>query len=302
MIKLPSGLEIKNLIDDLRIFSWEACETLLYYSQILKESTDKSNIIKNDNYDDPVTIADLKVNEIIVNRLNNKYKGIDWQILSEENVKSDIGNVDSTAKWVWVLDPLDGTKDFIQGTTNYSMHLALNYKQKPIIGIVLIPEKDELWIADGEKTWCEKRNGSLFMPNFSKNKSLQEMVLVTSKNHRNKTLNNLIDKISFNEVKIMGSIGCKIASIVRGDSDLYICLSLPGKSSPKDWDFAAPEAILKAAGGAVTNLDNQKLSYGKSNFEQGGVIVASNNIFKHESICLEIKEIIKKYDLYPSDF
>ena len=302
MIKLPSGLEIKNLIDDLRIFSWEACETLLYYSQILKESTDKSNIIKNDNYDDPVTIADLKVNEIIVNRLNNKYKGIDWQILSEENVKSDIGNVDSTAKWVWVLDPLDGTKDFIQGTTNYSMHLALNYKQKPIIGIVLIPEKDELWIADGEKTWCERRNGSLFMPNFSKNKSLQEMVLVTSKNHRNKTLNNLIDKISFNEVKIMGSIGCKIASIVRGDSDLYICLSLPGKSSPKDWDFAAPEAILKAAGGAVTNLDNQKLSYGKSNFEQGGVIVASNNIFKHESICLEIKEIIKKYDLYPSDF
>ena len=302
MIKLPSGLEIKNLIDDLRIFSWEACETLLYYSQILKESTDKSNIIKNDNYDDPVTIADLKVNEIIVNRLNNKYKGIDWQILSEENVKSNIGNVDSTAKWVWVLDPLDGTKDFIQGTTNYSMHLALNYKQKPIIGIVLIPEKDELWIADGEKTWCEKRNGSLFMPNFSKNKSLQEMVLVTSKNHRNKTLNNLIDKISFNEVKIMGSIGCKIASIVRGDSDLYICLSLPGKSSPKDWDFAAPEAILKAAGGAVTNLDNQKLSYGKSNFEQGGVIVASNNIFKHESICLEIKEIIKKYDLYPSDF
>ena len=97
----------------------------------------------------------------------------------------------------------------------------------------------------------------------------------------------------------MGSIGCKIASILKGESDLYICLSLPRRSSPKDWDFAAPEAILKAAGGAITNLNNEDLSYGKSNFEQGGIIVASNNHLFHGKICLEIKEIIKKYDLYP---
>ena len=69
----------------------------------------------------------------------------------------------------------------------------------------------------------------------------------------------------------------KLHQLLRGESDIYICLSLPGKSSPKDWDFAAPEAILKAAGGAITNLDNEELSYGKSNFEQGGIIVASNN-------------------------
>jgi 3'(2'), 5'-bisphosphate nucleotidase len=125
------------------------------------------------------------------------------------------------------------------------------------------------------------------------------MTLVTSKNHRNETLKNLIQKIKFSEVKVMGSIGCKIASIVRGESDIYLCLSLPGKTSPKDWDFAAPEAILKASGGAITNLDNQELSYGKSNYEQGGIIVASSNNLKHESICLEIKEIIKEHNLYP---
>ena len=65
--------------------------------------------------------------------------------------------------------------------------------------------------------------------------------------------------------------------LLRGESDIYICLSIPGKSSPKDWDFAAPEAILKAAGGSITNLNNEELSYGKPNFEQGGIIVASNN-------------------------
>ena len=97
----------------------------------------------------------------------------------------------------------------------------------------------------------------------------------------------------------MGSIGCKIASIVRGDSDIYICLSLPGKSSPKDWDFAAPESILKAAGGAITNLDNQELSYGKTCFEQGGIIVATSDRKTHGSICLEIKKIIEDYGIYP---
>ena len=97
----------------------------------------------------------------------------------------------------------------------------------------------------------------------------------------------------------MGSIGCKISSIVRGESDIYICLSHPGESSPKDWDFASPEAILKAAGGEITNLDNEELCYGKSNFEQGGIIVATNNLQTHKSICLEIKGIIKGYGLYP---
>jgi len=299
VIKLPSGVEIKKLIDDLRIVSWEASETLTYYAQILKDTKKKSNILKNDNLDDPVTLADLTVNEMIINRIKEKYKGVNWEILSEENVKSSSHNFDSSRDWIWVLDPLDGTKDFLQGTSNYAVHLALNYKKRPIIGVVLIPEKDELWIAVGNNVWCEKRNGNIFRPNLPKNKILTEMVLVTSKNHRNETLKQLIEKINLKEVIIMGSIGCKIASIVRGFSDIYICLSLPGKSSPKDWDFAAPEAILKASGGAITTLDNRQITYCKSNFEHGGIIVASNNLATHKSVCLEIKRIIKKYDLYP---
>ena len=92
MIKLPSGVDINNLIDDLRIFSWEASDILLYYSQILKDSNDKSNILKNNNNKDPVTIADLKVNELIIQRINEKYKNINWEILSEENVKIEFKN------------------------------------------------------------------------------------------------------------------------------------------------------------------------------------------------------------------
>ena len=297
MVKLPLEVDINNLIDDLRNYSWEAADILLFYSKKLKESNHNIEIIKTINNADPLTKADLEVNDLIIRRINEKYKGVNWEILSEENVK--VGSAcDINAKWLWVLDPLDGTKDFIQGTNNYAMHLALSYYQTPYIGVVLIPEKNELWITDGKKVWCESREKTYINPSVFKKKSIKDMILVTSKNHRNETLGNLINKIGFREIKVMGSIGCKIASILRGDSDIYISLSLPGKSSPKDWDFAAPEAILKAAGGAITTLDNQKLTYGKSNFEHGGVIVATNNKLLHSDICLKIKEIIKKYGLY----
>ena len=175
MIKLPSGVDINNLIDDVRIFSWQAADILLYYSKLLEDADDKKNIIRNNNEEDPVTLADLKVNELIIKSINEQYKNINWDILSEENVKISSNVFDSKKDWIWVLDPLDGTKDFIQGTGNYAMHLALNYKHKPYIGFVLIPDKNQLWIADGKKTWCEKRDRSRYAPIFLKNKNLQDI-------------------------------------------------------------------------------------------------------------------------------
>jgi 3'(2'), 5'-bisphosphate nucleotidase len=299
VITLPPEVDINELINDLRIFSWEASGILLNYAQIIKFSNNKTKILKNNNSQDPVTLADLKVNELIIRRIKEKYKSINWEILSEENVKLPSQTCNNEADWIWILDPLDGTKDFIQGTCNYAMHLALNYKKKPYLGVVLVPEKEELWISNGEKVWCEKKDGSKSSPSLSKNKSLRDMILVTSKNHRNDSLRKLIHKIEFKEVKVMGSIGCKISSLLRGESDMYVCLSLPGGSSPKDWDFAAPEAILRTAGGKITNLDNEDLIYGNSNFEHGGIIVASSDANLHEIRCLEIKEILEKFEIYP---
>ena len=297
MVKLPFGVYINNLIDDLRIFSWEACDTLLYYSQMLRDPNNKSNIVRNN--DDPVTLADLTVNEIIIQRINEKYKDINWEILSEENVKVSSQICDTNSDWLWILDPLDGTKDFIQGTGNYAMHLALNYKQKPYIGIVLIPEKEELWIAAGNKIWCENKVGYKRGASLLSNTILKEMTIATSKNHRNVVLEKLINLLKFKKITVMGSVGCKIASILRGESDMYISLSLPGKSAPKDWDFAAPAAILVAAGGAITNLDNENLSFNQKGFEQGGIIIASSNKNNHPEVCLQVKEIIKESNIYP---
>ena len=299
MINLPLGIDVDDLINDLRCLSWDAADILLYYSDRIKNSEKKVQIIKNNNKSDPVTLADLEVNELIIERINKKYQQINWEILSEENFKIESSFCNKNVDWLWVLDPLDGTKDFIQGTGNYAMHLALNFKQKPFIGLVLIPEKNELWISNGEKIWCEERNGTIKELNISERNNLQEMIIVTSKNHRNEKLNDLIEKINFKEKIVMGSIGCKISSILRGERDIYISLSLPGKGAPKDWDFAAPEAILKASGGAITNIDNSDLVYGSNNLEHPGIIIASNKKQNHERICLQVKEIIKEYSIYP---
>ncbi len=296
MIKLPFGIDINNLIDDLRILSWEAADILLYYSQKIKNLNQVNNLIKNKDIKNPVTVADLEVNDLILKRMKEKYQNAGWKYLSEENVKNNNSEVNS--EWLWILDPLDGTKDFIQGTGDYAMHFALNYQNRPLIGVVLIPDKDELWISNGKNVWCETRDNSKKSFDLNLEKDISEMTIVTSKNHKNLILKNLIDRIQFKKIIEMGSIGCKIASIIRGNSDIYLSLSLPGESSPKDWDFAAPEAILNAFGGKITKLNNKSLTYGQTGFEQEGLIIATNNKNRHENICLQIKEIISRENYF----
>ena len=104
----------------------------MYCSNIIKNSEQKKDFLKNKNNDDPLTLADLEVNELILNRINERYKDINLEILSAENFKINSQNYDN-AEWLWILDPLEGTKDFIQGTVNYAMHLALNYKGNHIL-------------------------------------------------------------------------------------------------------------------------------------------------------------------------
>ena len=297
MTYLPDGVDINKLLDDLRISSWTACDILLNYSQIIINEQYDSNFIKVKNNNEPVTLADLEVHDIFINSFHNKYSDIDWEILSEETINNESIN-QKKDNWVWILDPVDGTKDFIQGTNHFSVHFALIYKKKPLIGVVLIPSKNELWISNGENVWCENREGLIKNINLSNIKNLKDMTIVSSKNHRNESLKDLIQKINFKKSISMGSIGCKIASILRGEADLYLSLSLPGQSAPKDWDFAAPEVILRDAGGAITNIDNEDLSYLGVNFRQEGLIIASNNRNNHKNICLEIKKIIKENNLY----
>ena len=297
-MNLPEGLDIDYLIDDLRRLSWAAANIMLFYSNQCRNEKAKKDLIKTKDNNEPVTLADLEVNDLIINHIREKYQKVNWHLLSEENGIIKFNKEEININWLWVLDPLDGTRDFLQSTGDYALHLALNYKNKPQMGIVLIPQKEELWISNFKNTWCENRSGIKTKAKLSDRREIHSMKVVTSKNHNNQTLKSIIQKIGFQESINMGSVGCKIASILRGESDIYISLSLPGQSSPKDWDFAAPEALLRSAGGSITNIDNKELSYYSSNFEQKGFIIASNNKDNHKNICEQIKLFLKENKVF----
>jgi len=291
VLHLPEEVDLNNLLNGLKCCSWAAADILLNYSQKIKEKQCKSSFIKNKGNNEPVTLADLEVNNLIFDYFFKEFSDVNWDILSEETSKNQFQKKIKHS-WLWILDPLDGTKDFIQKSGDYATHLALNFNNIPILGLILIPSKNELWIANGNEVWCENKNGLKKSPELTLCKSIKDMTIVTSKNHKNQALNNLIKEIGFKNSISMGSIGCKIASILRGDADIYISLSLPGQSAPKDWDFAAPAAVLKQAGGSITDLHNEELSYNKKDFKQEGIIIASSNKEYHSEICLEIKKVL----------
>ena len=163
------------------------------------------------------------------------------------------------------------------------VHIALAYKKKPKIGIVLIPEKNELWFGIvGIGAWFENRDGSKNHFSFSDRLDISKLILVSSKNHQQSKLNNLLSTLCFGEIKKIGSVGCKVASILRGDADVYISLS--GKTSPKDWDMAAPHALIEAAGGMFSHADGKNLIYQETNYSQSGCLIASHGK-SHKKIC-----------------
>ena len=282
---LPEGVELTTFLDELRKLSWAAADVLMAYARGHEPpfGFPKSLTIEEGG-DGPVSAADMAINELLISGLEDSLSYKDWDILSEENSKEKTSPTSNYIKdWCWIIDPLDGTKDFLQGSENYAVHIALAHKKKPKIGLVLIPERDELWVGIiGHGAWCENREGHKTNISFSNRRELSELILVSSKNHQQSKLLNLLSNLGFAETKRIGSVGCKVASILRGESDVYISLS--GKTSPKDWDMAAPHALIEAAGGVFSHADGTNLIYKNHNFSQSGCLIASHGK-SHKKIC-----------------
>ena len=291
---LPEDVELTTVLDELRNLSWTAADVLMAYARGKEPPYGfQKALTVEEGGDGPVTAADMAVNELLISGLKNNLNCKEWDVLSEETSKANtFKKTDYKKDWCWIIDPLDGTKDFLQGSENYAVHIALAYKKKPKIGIVLIPERDELWFGIiGSGSWFENRDGTKRNISFSNRLEMSEMVLVSSKNHQQLKFLNLISTLCFAETKKIGSVGCKVASILRGDADVYISLS--GKTSPKDWDMAAPHAIIQAAGGSFTHADGRVLNYLNLDCSQSGCLIASHGK-SHEKICQKAMEFFSK--------
>jgi 3'(2'), 5'-bisphosphate nucleotidase len=282
---MPSLAEILAIA---RSIGWGASYLLrsYYYGE------NKDNLEIKDKQGSPVTSADLAVNRYILDRLQTNLGQAEFAYITEETYKSSTPQ--PTKTWVWIIDPLDGTRDFIDKTGEYTIHLALVKDGRPVLAIVAYPELEKLYFATlGDGTFVETRDGKVSPVKVSQRNNIEGFTLVGSRSHRSKRLEKLLAQLPCKNQKVVGSIGGKIAAIVEQEADIYISLS--GNSAPKDWDLAAPELILTEAGGKLTHFDGTPLIYNKEDVNQWGALIASNGEC-HAQMCAEAERILADID------
>jgi 3'(2'), 5'-bisphosphate nucleotidase len=299
-VPLPAGVAIDQLLVELRRLSWGAADILRAYGRGQQPPYGFPTALSvDDGGEGPVSAADLAVNQWLLEGLEASFPSAGWILLSEETAKQQLTpGHPLDAEWLWILDPLDGTKDFLQGTGEYAVHLALTHLDKPVLGVVMLPEMEELWLGliAGDSTgsaWCENRAGDIAPARLSHRRACSELVLVASRNHRDARLEQLLNALALGDTRAIGSVGGKVATILRGETDLYISLS--GRSAPKDWDMAAPEAVLRAAGGQFTHADGRPLTYNTGDIRQAGCLIASHGP-SHAELCRKTAEAMAAID------
>lgn len=294
---LPPGVGLQDLLAELRRLAWGAADILRAYARGEQPPYGFAAVLAVDEGGEgPVSAADLAVNQWLLEGLEGAFPAAPWTLLSEETAKDQASSGEPLpAEWLWLLDPLDGTRDFLQGSGEYAVHLALLHHRRPVLGVVLLPERHELWFGllpeEGglAEAWWEDRAGARFQPNLSGRHRCEELVLVASRNHRDARLEQLLAAIRPASSTAMGSVGGKVATILRGETDLY--LSLSGRTAPKDWDMAAPEAVLLAAGGAFSHADGRPLLYNGGDHLQAGCLIASHGPL-HAEICERVQQAL----------
>lgn len=279
--------DLQEILAIAREVSWGASDILRsYYHGTAKDS----NLDVQYKQNEPVTVADVAVSQYILQKLQAALGHEDFAYISEETYKSQLSQ--ESPEWVWIIDPLDGTRDFINKTGDYAIHIALVKQTRPVLAVVAVPETEKLYFATkGGGTFVETRHG--FVPILvSSGKPVEDLTVVASRSHRNESLEYLLQNWPCQNHKSVGSVGCKIAAILEKQADIYISLS--GKSAPKDWDIAAPELILTEAGGKFTHFDGSLLAYNTDDINQWGGLLASNGEH-HQVLCETAEKLLAQF-------
>jgi len=231
---------------------------------------------------EPVTRADREANEVIVGELAREFPGDG--ILAEET--PDDGSRRSRAR-VWMVDPIDGTRDFIRGRDGFAVMIGLCAQGAPVLGVVYQPVGARLYTAvRGRGAWLAVGEGRPARIQVSPVREPAQIRLVASKSHREPVIDAVRARLGIQDELNVGSVGLKLGLIARGDRDLYVNPS--SKSSA--WDTCAPEAILDEAGGRLSDLRGQPLRYDAEDIRHLAGLVASNGLL-HEQVLEKIRSL-----------
>ena len=253
-------LNIKKIVEEL-------IDTFFHAGKVSLDLRDKglTKKIKSDNT--PVSNGDIEVNKIITQKLKEITPHL--PIISEETSDNKLQN---DLKDFWLVDPIDGTYDYINNLEEFTINAGLIINKNPAAGLIYAPSKKRMFYSYGENSAFEIVNGKTVKLNCSKNFDKNEIKFVSYSNKIKPEIEKIHKKFNVKKyVKMKSSL--KFCVIAAGEYDGYV-------AEPRacEWDIAAGHAILKHAGGIVTDFQNKEIKYGKKDFKNPSLILKSKNI------------------------
>lgn len=216
---------------------------------------DFSDTIEYKGDESPLTQADKASNAVIVSALREEFPT--YAILSEEEKdnKERLNN-----PLCFIVDPLDGTKEFIKRNGQFTVNIALSNNHKTVMGVIYVPVTKELYYAsEGDGAYLEKANGTVSRLHVSDVKETSELRAVVSLSHSCQEMTELLEKYNITNLKSMGSSlkGCLVA---KGEADIYF------RHNPTmEWDTAAMQCIVEESGGIFRQMDDSEMLYNRDN-------------------------------------
>ena len=253
-------INIQEIVENL-------LDTFLYAGKVSLELRDQglTKEIKSDNT--PVSNGDMEVNKIITNKIKELTPLI--PIISEET--SDNKSIKNLNDF-WLIDPIDGTYDYINNLDEFTINAGLIINKKPAAGLIYAPGKKRMFYSYGNSFAFELINGKPIKLGNSKNFDKNKIKFVSYSNKIKPEIEKIHKALNVKEyVKMKSSL--KFCVIASGEFDGYV-------AEPRacEWDIAAGHAILKHSGGNVTDFDGKEILYGKKDFKNPSLILKSKNI------------------------
>jgi len=247
--------ELKNIAESLiETFNIAGQESINLYEKGLKIE------IKEDN--SPVSNGDLRVNELITNKILELTPNI--PIISEETVDIKIKNKE---KIFWLIDPIDGTKEYIAGKEEYTLNAALIIDKVPSIGLVGAPKKKQLFYSYGLSDSYLIENNNKIKNDCTKKTPKDQIVALSSSIKPSDEIMKELKKFNVTSVVKMAS-SYKFCVIANGEFDIYAA-----KERANEWDYAAGHAVAEHAGAIIKTLDGKPFHYGKEDYANPSILM-----------------------------
>lgn len=251
--------ELKFIAENLiETFNFAGRETVKLYEEGLKIE------IKADK--SPVSNGDLRVNDLITSKISTLTPNI--PIVSEETV--DL-NKKNKSKIFWLIDPIDGTKEYITGKDEYTLNAALVINTVPVLGLVGVPKKSRLFYSycPGESYLIEKNTTKKI--NCKKQQPKNQIVALSSVIKPPDIILNKLKEFQVTSIVKMAS-SYKFCVIANGEYDIYAA-----RERANEWDYAAGHAVAQNAGAIIKTLDEKPFLYGKEDYKNPSLLIKRSN-------------------------